>query len=60
MYAFSDAGKTFLANLLLSFIRTKHETAIDTEMSGIVATLLMSGTTFHNKFGIPIPCFEDS
>ena len=50
----------FLANLLLSFIRTKHETAIPTETSGIAVTLLMSGTTFHNRFGIPILCFEDS
>ena len=29
-------------------------------MSGIAATLLMSGTTFHNRFGIPIPCYKDS
>ena len=27
-------------------------------MSVNAATLLMSGTTFHNKFGIPIICFE--
>ena len=59
MDAFAGAGKTFLANLLLSFIRTQHEKAIATAMSGIAATLLMSGTTFHNRFGIPIPCFED-
>ena len=58
--AFAGAGKTFLANLLLSFIRTQHETAIATAMSGIAATLLMSGTTFHNRFGIPIPCYEGS
>ena len=60
MDAFAGAGNTCLANLLISFIRKQHETAIATAISGIAATLLTSSTTFHNRFGIPIPCFENS
>ena len=60
MDAFAGAGKKFLANIILSFIRTQHKTAIAMAMSEIAATLFMSGTTFHNIFEIPIPFYEDS
>lgn len=29
-------------------------------LSGIAATLLKLGTTFHKRFGVPIPCLSDS
>ena len=53
-------GKTFLANVVLAYIRKSGDIAIATALTSIAATLLKLGMTFHKKFGIPIPCHEDS
>ena len=53
-------GKTFLSNLILSLIRKEQKIAIATAMSGIASILLTLGTTFHKRFGVPIPTFKDS
>ena len=53
-------GKTFLSNLILAHARKDHKIAIGTVLSGIAATLLKMGTTFHKRFGIPVPCNETS
>ena len=58
--AIAGAGKTFLSNLLLAFTLCTHKIAIATAMSGIAATLLTLGGTFHHRFDIPIPIFENS
>ena len=55
--AFAGAGKTFLSNLLLAFARRTHKMAIATAMSGIAATLLTLGGTFHHQFHVSIPIF---
>ena len=44
---FAGAGKTFLSNFLLAFARQTHKIAIATVISGIAATLLTLGGTFH-------------
>ena len=54
------SGKTFLANLILAYVRKQNHIAIATALSGIAATLLKLGTTFHRRFGAPIPDFKDS
>ena len=53
-------GKTFTSNYLLASVRMTGHIAIATALSGIAATLLTQGTTFHKRFGAPIPCFKDS
>jgi hypothetical protein len=37
-----------------------HKIAIATALSGIAATLLKNGTTFHRRFGAPCNCTEES
>ena len=34
--------------------------AYQTALSGIAATLMTKGTTFHRRFGIPVNCTEYS
>ena len=53
-------GKTFVANIVLAYVRKDGGIAIATALTAIAATLLTLGMTFHKKFGIPIPCHEDS
>ena len=50
-------GKTYLLNLLLSYVRKDNNIAIATASSGIASTLLKNGTTSHNRFKFPIPIF---
>eukprot|EP00956_Cyclotella_meneghiniana_P038178 scaffold149794_cov40-Cyclotella_meneghiniana.AAC.3 len=54
------SGKTFLANVLLAYVRKDDKIALSMAMSGIAATLLKLGTTFHRRMGAPIPCLSDS
>ena len=51
-------GKTFLMNVVLSYVRKDNNIAIATAMSGIAATLSSLGSTFHKRFGILVPCEE--
>jgi len=54
------SGKTFLCNVLLAYIRQNNEIALATALSGIAATLLTLGATFHSTFSVPIPVYSDS
>jgi len=54
------SGKTFLSNVLLSCVRKDLQIAISSAMSGIAATMMKLGTTYHRRFGVPIPCHQDS
>lgn len=54
------SGKTFLCNLILSYARKQKKIAIATALSGIAATLMTKGTTFHKRFGVPVDCTEYS
>ena len=54
------SGKTFLSNITLAFIRKENSIAIATALLGIASTLLTLGTTFHRRFGVPIPTLRDS
>ena len=49
-------GKIFLSNVILAYIRLNKKKAITTALSGIAATLLTLGSTFHRRFAAPIPC----
>ena len=46
-------GKTFLANTLLSYVRSKKQIALATASSGIASLLLKGGRTFHSRFKVP-------
>jgi len=54
------SGKTFLCNVILAYARKQNKIAIASALSGIAATLMVKGTTFHRRFGVPIDCSEDS
>lgn len=54
------SGKTFVSDILLSYVRKDKDVAIACALSGIAATLMRLGTTFHRRWRAPIPCFEDS
>ena len=53
-------GKTFLAEVILARVRKNRDIAVACAMSGIAATLLSLGTTTHKRFGVPVPCTEES
>ena len=53
-------GKTFLFNLLLSYVRTKGDVAVGVASSGIAANLLIEGRTAHSTLKLPIPVYSDS
>ena len=53
-------GKTFLCNILLAYTRIQNKIAIATALSGIAATLMRNGTTFHRRFGAPCNCTMES
>ena len=53
-------GKTHLANLILASVRKNGGIALATALSGIAATILTLGKTFHRQFGVPVPCNADS
>ncbi len=46
--------------LILTNVKKLHKIAIATAMSCILSTLLVLGTIFHKRFGVPIQCFKDS
>ena len=54
------SGKTFLCNVILAYARKQNKIAIASALSGIAATLMVNGTTFHRRFGVPIDCTEYS
>jgi len=64
MLIFLDApggtGKTFLLNVLVSWIRSEELEVATSASSGIAATLLYLGRTAHNRFKLPINPHKDS
>ena len=52
----AGSGNTFLAEVILVYVRQSGKIAVATAMSGIAATLLTLGTTCHKWFGVPVPC----
>ena len=53
-------GKTFLLNVMLSYVRKNRHIAIATASSGIAATLLRLGRTAHSRLKLPIPATSTS
>ena len=49
------AGKTYLYNALLRFVRGERWIGLACAWSGIAATLLDMGRTCHSRFGLPVP-----
>lgn len=47
-------GKTFLHNVILSFVRSQSKKALSVASSGIAALLLCGGSTVHSRFGVPL------
>jgi ATP-dependent DNA helicase PIF1 len=54
------SGKTFLYNTLMSVLRGKGKIVIPVASTGIAATLLSGGRTYHSQFKLPIPLKENS
>ena len=52
-----DTGKTFVINLILAKLRSEGKIALATASSGIAATLLTGGRTFHSTFKIPLDLY---
>ena len=53
-------GKTHVSKVTLCYVRKNGGVAIACAISGIAATLLPLATTYHRRFGVPIPCYRDS
>ena len=53
-------GKTFLLNVLISWIRMQKYDVATSTSSGIAATLLHLGRTSHNQFKLPLNPHKDS
>jgi hypothetical protein len=54
------SGKTFLYNTLMSVLRGQGKIVISVASTGIAATLLAGGRTYHSQFKLPIPLKENS
>ena len=52
--AAGGTGKTFLFNVLLAAVRARGLVALAVAYSGIAATLLSGGRTFHSRFKAPL------
>ncbi|XP_043243545.1 uncharacterized protein LOC122392568 [Amphibalanus amphitrite] len=52
--AAGGTGKTFLFNTLLAAVRARGMVALAVAYSGIAATLLEGGCTFHSRFKAPL------
>ncbi|GFY54092.1 ATP-dependent DNA helicase [Trichonephila inaurata madagascariensis] len=48
------SNKTFLLNLLLTFVRKEKDMAVTIASSSIVITLLAGGRTAHSAFKLPL------
>jgi hypothetical protein len=53
-------GKTFVENLLLSYVRSTGGIALSVASSGIASILLDGGRTAHSRFKIPLDIHQDS
>ena len=53
-------GKTFVENLLLSYVRSIGGIALSVASSGIASILLDGGRTAHSRFKIPLDIHQDS
>ena len=58
--ACGGSGKTYVLNCILDRVRLDKKVALATATSGIAATLLHGGRTFHSRFRVPINIKEDS
>ena len=54
MDAPGGTGKTFTLNTLLAVVRSQNLVALAVAFSGIAATLLDNGRTFHSRFKAPL------
>jgi len=54
------SGKTFLYNTLMSTIRGMGKTVLPVASTGISATLLKGGRTYHSQFKLPVPLLDNS
>jgi hypothetical protein len=54
------SGKTFFYNTLMSILRGQSKIIIPVASTGIAATLLAGGRTYHSQFKLPILLKENS
>ena len=58
--ACGGTGNTYSINVILDFLRSTNKIALATAISGIAATLLHNGRTFHSRCKVPIHIKENS
>jgi len=57
---FEETGKTFVENLLLSYVRSTGDIALFVTSSPIASILLDGRRTLHSRFKIPLDIQQDS
>ncbi|XP_024871388.1 uncharacterized protein LOC112454320 [Temnothorax curvispinosus] len=57
---FAGSGKTYLFNTFLSVIRGRNEEVLPCASTGIAATLLKGGRTYHSLFQLSIPIYDSA
>uniref|UniRef100_A0A0M3IDC4 ATP-dependent DNA helicase n=1 Tax=Ascaris lumbricoides TaxID=6252 RepID=A0A0M3IDC4_ASCLU len=57
--AAGGTGKMFMYNLLLHLVRSRGDVAVAVVFTGIAATLLLSGTTVHSSFKLPLKLYHN-
>ncbi|XP_011872724.1 PREDICTED: uncharacterized protein LOC105564719, partial [Vollenhovia emeryi] len=57
---FAGSGKTYLFNTLIGIIRGRNEVVLPCASTGIAATLLKGGRTYHSLFKLSIPIDESA
>jgi hypothetical protein len=60
LYGPGGSGKTFLYNTLMNVVRGRHQIVVPVASTGIAATLLKGGRTYHSQFKLPVPLLDNS
>ncbi|KAM0831552.1 hypothetical protein ACQ4PT_065453 [Festuca glaucescens] len=57
---FGGAGKTFLSNVIIAYLRGQKKIVLTVASSGVAALLLVGGRTAHSRFKIPLQIDDNS
>jgi hypothetical protein len=57
---FGGAGKTFLWNVIIAYLRGQKKIVLTVASSGVAALLLAGGRTAHSRFKIPLQVDDNS
>jgi hypothetical protein len=54
------SGKTFLYTAICHLVRSLNKVILPTAWTGIAASLLVGGQTYHSRFALPVPYTKES